>query len=79
MGTLDGRVALVTGGARGIGRAIALRLARDGAVVAVNYRSSETAAKEVVGEIESAGGAALAVAGDVSRPEEAAATVERTV
>jgi 3-oxoacyl-[acyl-carrier protein] reductase len=52
---LEGRVALVTGGGRGIGRAIALALAEDGADVAVNYRRDETAAKETVAAIEKLG------------------------
>lgn len=79
MSTLEGRVALVTGGARGIGKAISLRLARDGAAVAVNYRSSETAAKELVDEIEAIGGKAIAVAADVSDPAGASDAVEQTV
>jgi NAD(P)-dependent dehydrogenase (short-subunit alcohol dehydrogenase family) len=57
---LDGRVALVTGGSRGVGRAIALRLAADGAAVAVNYRRDDAAAREVVTAIEAAGGRAAA-------------------
>ncbi|MDV2476718.1 SDR family oxidoreductase [Rhodococcus zopfii] len=59
-GPLTGRVALVTGGSRGVGRAVALRLARDGAAVAVNYRREAAAADEVVGEIVAAGGTARA-------------------
>src|SRR5690348_3483342 len=64
---LSGRVALVTGASRGIGRAIALRLARDGAAVVVNYVSNAAAAGEVVSEMEAAGGRALAAQADVSK------------
>ncbi|MEV3991421.1 3-oxoacyl-ACP reductase family protein [Streptomyces sp. NPDC049837] len=64
--TLEGQVALVTGGSRGIGAAVCRRLAADGAAVAINYRSSEGAAKELAHEIEAAGGRALAVPGDVA-------------
>lgn len=62
---LDGRVALVTGASRDTGRAIALSLAAEGAVVAVNYRSSPEAAQEVVGAITAAGGRAAAYGADV--------------
>jgi 3-oxoacyl-[acyl-carrier protein] reductase len=70
---LDGKVALVTGASRGIGRAVALRLAKDGAAVVVNYAGNAEAAGRVVAEIESAGGRAVAVRADVGR----AAEVER--
>jgi 3-oxoacyl-[acyl-carrier protein] reductase len=63
---LTGRVALVTGASRGIGRACALRLAALGAAVAVNYLRSADAARAVVGEIAARGGRAIAVQGDVS-------------
>ena len=79
---MAGRVALVTGGSRGIGRAIAERLASDGHRIAVNYRSRQDAADEVVKAIEAAGGEALAVGGDVGGPfgvEEIFAGVEGTL
>jgi 3-oxoacyl-[acyl-carrier protein] reductase len=57
----------VTGASRGIGRAIALRLARDGAAVVVNYAGSADAARRVVAEVEAAGGRAVAVQADVAR------------
>jgi 3-oxoacyl-[acyl-carrier protein] reductase len=63
---LSGKVALVTGGSRGIGRAICLGLAREGAAVAVNYANNRAAAEEVVGEIAAGGGRVVAVRGDVS-------------
>ncbi|MGY3682190.1 SDR family oxidoreductase [Streptomyces sp. TE33382] len=61
MGELDGRAALVTGGSRGIGRAIALRLAAEGALVAVHYGGNDAAAAETVARIAEAGGRAFAV------------------
>ena len=63
---LEGKVALVTGGSRGIGRAIALRLAEEGAKVAINYAGNQTAAEEVKAIIEQHGGTAMIVQTDVS-------------
>src|SRR5689334_1646751 len=63
---LDGRVALVTGASRGIGKAIALTLAQCGAKIAVNYLSSAREAEAVAASIRESGGEALAVAADVS-------------
>jgi 3-oxoacyl-[acyl-carrier protein] reductase len=76
---LEGRVALVTGGSRGIGRAICKVLAEEGASVAVNYRSGQAAAEEVVAEIEALGRKAVALAGDVSDYASAEAVVAQTV
>lgn len=67
---LSGKTALVTGASRGIGRAAALRLARDGAFVVVHYGSSKDAADKVVAEIKADGGAAIAVGADLSRHSE---------
>ncbi|MFD9426980.1 MULTISPECIES: SDR family oxidoreductase [unclassified Streptomyces] len=61
MGELDGRAALVTGGSRGIGRAVALRLASEGALVAVHYGGNDASAAETVARIAEAGGRAFAV------------------
>ncbi len=67
MTTLKSKVAIVTGGSRGIGRAIALALARDGASVVVHYLRRRDAAEEVVAAIEAAGGKAVAERGDMGR------------
>ena len=77
-GILDGKIALVTGGASGIGRATAVAMAREGARVAVADRSEESAAATVA-LINAAGGQAIAIGGDVTREADAAAMVARTV
>jgi 3-oxoacyl-[acyl-carrier protein] reductase len=69
--SLQGKTALVTGGAVGIGSAISLQLAADGAKVAIGYRSSSTAAEELAAQIVAAGGQAVAIKGDVSRAADA--------
>jgi len=68
--SLQGKTALVTGGSRGIGRAISERLAADGAVVVINYARSEQQAREVVTAIQTKGGKAMAIQADVSKPAE---------
>jgi 3-oxoacyl-[acyl-carrier protein] reductase len=72
---LTGKSAIVTGGSRGIGRAIVLRLAAQGADVAFSYRGNEAAAKETTTAVEALGRRALAVQGDVSDPASAEAVV----
>ena len=70
MNKLQGKVAVVTGSSRGIGRGIAERLARDGAAVAVNYSGNQVEADEVVQAIEAGGGRAVAIQADLSRVPE---------
>lgn len=77
--TLQGKIALVTGASRGIGRAIAVRLAREGAAIGVNYVSRADDARKLVGEIEAAGGKALAVQADVGRVPDVARLFEETI
>ena len=73
---LTGRAALITGSSRGIGRAIALQLARQGASIAVNYLRNEDAAKDVQATIRSYEGLAVLLQGDVSDPEQAERVVD---
>lgn len=76
---LEHKVAIVTGAATGIGRAIATRFARDGAKVVIDYVGSSEPAKALVSAIETVGGQAIAVAADVSDPEQVAMLVDETV
>ncbi|MGA5898648.1 SDR family oxidoreductase [Streptomyces venetus] len=77
-GTLDGKVALVTGGSRGIGAATALRLAREGADVAVGYVNGKEAAEDVVRAVEALGRRAVAVRADAADADDAAGAVTTT-
>ncbi|QCI11203.1 SDR family oxidoreductase [Pseudomonas putida] len=72
MSTETSRAAIVTGGSRGIGRAIALRLAADGFAVVVNYAGDAASAQATVSDIEAGGGRAIAVKADVAQPQEVA-------
>jgi 3-oxoacyl-[acyl-carrier protein] reductase len=76
---LSGKIALVTGGSRGIGRAIALRLASQGADVGFSFRGNEAAAKTTAGEIEALGRRAVPVQADVSDPAAADAVVKTVI
>ncbi|MCY3797434.1 MAG: 3-oxoacyl-[acyl-carrier-protein] reductase [Chloroflexi bacterium] len=79
MSNLEGKIALVTGGGRGIGRAICQELAARGATIIVNYRRSGAAAAEVVAQIEKAGGAARCAQADVSDADQVTAMFKAIV
>ncbi|MCS1391529.1 MULTISPECIES: 3-oxoacyl-[acyl-carrier-protein] reductase [Lysinibacillus] len=79
MRKLEGKVAVVTGASRGIGRAIALKLAEEGAKVVVNYSGSQAKAEEVVAMIQENGGEAIAVQASVSKTEEVTALMDAAV
>lgn len=76
---LAGQTAIITGGGRDIGQAAALKLAAEGANVAINYFSSSTGADAAVAQIEAQGGKAFAMKGDLTKPEEVEALVAKTV
>src|ERR1700719_1712413 len=76
---LEGKIALITGGSRGIGAAIAKRLASDGAKVAITYTKGVDAAESVIKEIERAGGKAIAIQADAADADAVKAAVEKTV
>jgi 3-oxoacyl-[acyl-carrier protein] reductase len=79
MGKLAGKIAVVTGGSRDIGRAISVKLAKEGAKVVVNYFNSESGANETVEEIKSLGQEAIAVKADVSNLDDIAALKAKVV
>jgi 3-oxoacyl-(acyl-carrier-protein) reductase len=76
---LEGRVAVVTGASRGIGRACADELAREGAAVVVNYHASPDMAESLVAEITGRGGKAIAVEGDVAKADDCKAIVDKAI
>jgi NAD(P)-dependent dehydrogenase (short-subunit alcohol dehydrogenase family) len=78
-GKMTGKVAVITGGDSGIGRAVAIAYAREGADVVISYLSEDSDAKEVAGYVEQAGRKALLISGDVSQPQHCRDIIARTV
>lgn len=76
---LDGRIAVITGSSRGIGRAVALTLAKKGAAVVINYASNSHAAQEVAEAVKASGGRSLICRADVAQPDQADALVKDAV
>jgi glucose 1-dehydrogenase len=76
---LEDKVAIVTGGDTGIGKAICMAMAREGAKVVIDYHGDESAANDLVKQIESAGGRSCAIGADVSKPHETAQLIETAV
>ncbi len=79
MGKLDGKVAVVTGASRGIGRSIAIMLAKEGAKTVINFNSSVASAQEVADEIAAFGGTAMLMQADVAKSEDARAMIKKVV
>lgn len=76
---LNGKVAVITGAGRGIGRAVAVKFAKNGYSVVINYRSSRAKVEELLTEIESIGARAVAVAADISKEDEAKRLIEEAI
>ncbi|WP_129627061.1 3-oxoacyl-ACP reductase family protein [Candidatus Oscillochloris fontis] len=79
MGKLDGKVAIVTGSSRGIGRSIAILLAKEGAKTVINFNSSVGSAQEVADEIAAFGGTAMLMQADVAKSEDARAMIKKVI